>query len=119
MTAFLDAGAPPVYMGFGSMPTHASTDVGEVAIEAVRAQGRRAVAAHGWAEPALSAQLAAVVHHGGAGTPRRRLAAVRFIRSANVLHPLSAGRFPRSVGLFFCRCEPSGDSESPASGEQR
>ncbi|MFJ4582542.1 glycosyltransferase [Streptomyces echinatus] len=86
LTAFLDAGAPPVYVGFGSMPMHASPDVAEVAIEAVRAQGRRAVVGRGWADlsriddqddcfvvgevnqQALFGRVAAVVHHGGAGT---------------------------------------------------
>ncbi|MEV6589616.1 glycosyltransferase [Streptomyces acidicola] len=86
LVAFLDAGTPPVYVGFGSMPMHTSTDVARVAIEAVRAQGRRAVVARGWADlaliddrddcfvvgevnhQALFSRVAAVVHHGGAGT---------------------------------------------------
>ncbi|MER6087418.1 glycosyltransferase [Streptomyces bluensis] len=86
LVAFLDAGTPPVYVGFGSMPMHTSTDVARVAIEAVRAQGRRAVVARGWADlaliddrddcfvvgevnqQALFSRVATVVHHGGAGT---------------------------------------------------
>ncbi|MEX2970003.1 glycosyltransferase [Streptomyces sp. C184] len=86
LLAFLDAGTPPVYVGFGSMPMHTSTDVARVAIEAIRAQGRRAVVARGWADlaliddqddcfvvgevnqHALFARVATVVHHGGAGT---------------------------------------------------
>ncbi|GGS06816.1 MULTISPECIES: glycosyltransferase [Streptomyces] len=86
LMAFLDAGAPPVYVGFGSMPLHAAADMARVAVEAVRAQGRRMVLARGWAElspggdrddcfevgevnqQALFARVAAVVHHGGAGT---------------------------------------------------
>lgn len=86
LVAFLDAGEPPVYVGFGSMPMHGSADVAEVAVEAVRAQGRRAVMARGWADlallegrddcfvvgeanhQALFRRVAAVVHHGGAGT---------------------------------------------------
>jgi vancomycin aglycone glucosyltransferase len=84
LEAFLDAGTPPVYVGFGSM--RAPTDVARVAIEAIRAQGRRALVAHGWADLALIddrddcfavgevnqqqlfGRVAAVVHHGGAGT---------------------------------------------------
>jgi vancomycin aglycone glucosyltransferase len=84
LEAFLDAGAPPVYVGFGSM--RAPTDVARVAIEAIRAQGRRALVARGWADLALIddqddcfavgevnqqqlfRRVAAVVHHGGAGT---------------------------------------------------
>ena len=86
LVAFLDAGTPPVYVGFGSMPMHASTDVAQVAIEAIRARGRRAVVLRGWADlaliddrddcfavgevnhQALFGRVAAVVHHGGAGT---------------------------------------------------
>ncbi|MFD4138362.1 glycosyltransferase [Streptomyces sp. NPDC058572] len=86
LVAFLDAGTPPVYVGFGSMPMHTSTDVAQVAVEAIRAQGRRAVVAGGWADlaligerddcfavgevnqQALFGRVAAVVHHGGAGT---------------------------------------------------
>ncbi|MFC5215964.1 glycosyltransferase [Streptomyces coerulescens] len=86
LSAFLDAGEPPVFVGFGSMPMHASADVARVAVEAVRAQGRRVVMARGWADlallddrddcfvvgeinhQALFRRVAAVVHHGGAGT---------------------------------------------------
>ncbi|MCW2888271.1 MAG: glycosyl transferase, partial [Streptosporangiaceae bacterium] len=86
LAAFLDAGTPPVYVGFGSMPMRASKDVARVAIEAIRAQGRRAIVGRGWADlaliddrddcfavgevnqQALFGRVAAVVHHGGAGT---------------------------------------------------
>ena len=86
LLAFLDAGTPPVYVGFGSMPMRASRDIARVAIEACRAQGRRALVSHGWADlaliddrddcfavgevnhQALFGRVAAVVHHGGAGT---------------------------------------------------
>ena len=84
LEAFLDAGTPPVYVGFGSM--RAPEDIARVAIDAIRAQGRRAVVARGWADlapiddrddcfavgevnqQALFGRVAAVVHHGGAGT---------------------------------------------------
>ncbi len=84
--AFLAAGAPPVYVGFGSIATHLSPDLAAVAIEAVRRQGRRVLLARGWAglaptddrddclvvgeinHQALFRRVAAVVHHGGAGT---------------------------------------------------
>ncbi|MEU5209111.1 glycosyltransferase [Streptomyces sp. NPDC020742] len=86
LEAFLDAGAPPVYVGFGSMAAHAPKDIARVAIEASRAHGRRVVLARGWADlapvddagdcfvvgevnqQALFRRVAAVVHHGGAGT---------------------------------------------------
>jgi vancomycin aglycone glucosyltransferase len=84
--AFLDAGTPPVYIGFGSIPMRGSQEIAQEAIEAIRAQGRRALVARGWAELAVSdnrddafavgevnqqalfGRVAAVVHHGGAGT---------------------------------------------------
>jgi vancomycin aglycone glucosyltransferase len=86
LTAFLDAGEPPVYAGFGSIAMHSSPDAARVAIEAIRGHGRRIVLARGWAElariddradcfvvgevnqQALFRRVAAVVHHGGAGT---------------------------------------------------
>lgn len=48
--AFLNAGTPPVYVGFGSMTMRTTTDTAQVAITA--AQGRRAVVSRGWAGPA-------------------------------------------------------------------
>ncbi|MEW2049013.1 glycosyltransferase [Streptomyces sp. NPDC005476] len=86
LEAFLAAGAPPVYVGFGSMAAHVPKDIARVAIEASRAQGRRVLLARGWAglapvdeaddcfvvgevnQQALFGRVAAVVHHGGAGT---------------------------------------------------
>jgi vancomycin aglycone glucosyltransferase len=82
--AFLDAGDPPVYFGFGSM--RAPEGLGDVMVEAARALGRRAILCRGWADlsavaggpdcltvdeinqQALFTRVAAVVHHGGAGT---------------------------------------------------
>ena len=86
LLTFLGAGPPPVYVGFGSMPVVDSHNTARVAIEAIRAQGRRALLAHGWADltliddrddcfavgevnqQTLFGRVAAVVHHGGAGT---------------------------------------------------
>jgi UDP:flavonoid glycosyltransferase YjiC (YdhE family) len=81
---FLAAGSPPVYVGFGSL--RAPVDAARVAVEAVRAQGRRMILSRGWADLALIddqgdclavgevnhqvlfGRVAAVVHHGGVGT---------------------------------------------------
>lgn len=86
LEAFLAAGPPPVYAGFGSMSMPTAQAAGPVAIAAIRAQGRRVLLARGWAELALAEadddcflvgdvnqqalfpKVAAVVHHGGAGT---------------------------------------------------
>jgi UDP:flavonoid glycosyltransferase YjiC (YdhE family) len=84
LEAFLDGGAPPVYVGFGSGP--APADAARVAIEAIRAHGHRTVLSRGWAglyrvderddcfvvgevnHQALFPRTAAVVHAGSAGT---------------------------------------------------
>jgi vancomycin aglycone glucosyltransferase len=84
LEAFLDAGDPPVYFGFGSI--HAPEDLNRVMIQSARALGRRAILLRGWTdlglvdnEPdciaigevnhqALFRRVAAIVHHGGAGT---------------------------------------------------
>ena len=86
LEAFLDAGEPPVYVGFGSMAMRTSKELGRVAIEATRAHRRRLILGRGWAglaptddgddclvvgevnQQALFRRVAAVVHHGGAGT---------------------------------------------------
>ncbi|MFE9725759.1 glycosyltransferase [Streptomyces sp. NPDC005794] len=84
LTTFLEAGTPPVYVGFGSL--RPSKDIVRMAVEAIRAQGRRVLVSTGWADPdlvdggddclatgevnhqRLFGRVAAVVHHGGAGT---------------------------------------------------
>ena len=84
LETFLNSGEPPVYFGFGS--TRAPQDLSQVMIKSARALGRRAIVSRGWAdlslvdnEPdcldigevnlqALFKRVAAVVHHGGAGT---------------------------------------------------
>lgn len=84
--AFLSAGAPPVYVGFGSMSDpHPEVTTARL-ISAVRAAGFRALISRGWAgltcagagddvhfaesEPhsRLFGRCAAIVHHGGSGT---------------------------------------------------
>jgi vancomycin aglycone glucosyltransferase len=84
LEAFLDAGEPPVYFGFGSI--RAPQGLSQVMIDSARALGRRAIVSRGWADlslvdgapdclaigevnqQALFKRAAAVVHHGGAGT---------------------------------------------------
>lgn len=83
LQAFLDAGTPPIYFGFGSI--RAPQELGAVMIQSARALGRRAIVSRGWADlslvdaedclaigevnhQALFERVAAVVHHGGAGT---------------------------------------------------
>jgi vancomycin aglycone glucosyltransferase len=112
LMAFLEAGTPPVYAGFGSMPMRAATDAARVAIEAIRAQNRRAIISHGWADlgltddrddcfavgevnhQALFPRVAAVVHHGGAGTTTTatRSGAPQVVVPQGVDQPYWAGR---------------------------
>ena len=83
---FLANGEPPVYLGFGSM--RASDQTAHVLIEAARSLGLRSILSQGWAgltpgdtegaddclsigdvsHAKLFPRLAAIVHHGGAGT---------------------------------------------------
>jgi sterol 3beta-glucosyltransferase len=88
LSDFLSAGDPPVYVGFGSIgdPAQAARTTALV-IEALQRAGKRGVLATGWNAMTALAQLpddifmlesaphawlfprmAAVVHHGGAGT---------------------------------------------------
>jgi len=46
LKAFLDAGEPPVYFGFGSI--HALEDISRVMIQTARELGRRAIILRGW-----------------------------------------------------------------------
>jgi vancomycin aglycone glucosyltransferase len=84
LEGFLESGKPPIYFGFGS--TRAPQDAGQVMLQAARALGRRAIVSRGWFDAslvdneadclsigeanvhALFSRVAAVVHHGGAGT---------------------------------------------------
>ncbi|MDT7802700.1 MAG: vancomycin aglycone glucosyltransferase [Actinomycetota bacterium] len=84
LVAFLAAGPPPVYVGFGSISP--APDIARWAVEVGRAQGYRVLVSRGWADldlidgqddcfaigdvnhQRLFRELAAVIHHGGAGT---------------------------------------------------
>ena len=89
---FLAEGSPPVYVGFGSMPTEDSAALTRVVLDALAASGRRGLLASGWGGLTAAAQAServhvldaaphdwlfprcsAVVHHGGAGTTHEGL----------------------------------------------
>ncbi|GLK66649.1 glycosyltransferase [Hansschlegelia plantiphila] len=94
LEAFLSDGAPPVYIGFGSMPWNPRRNR-DLIVEAVRLWGGRAVIGRGWGgvetadlprgffavgdtpHDLMFPKVAAVVHHGGAGTTATGLAAGR------------------------------------------
>jgi sterol 3beta-glucosyltransferase len=95
LQAFLDAGPPPVYVGFGSMVGRDPAGLARTVVEALQLAGLRGVMARGWgglqpdvAPPhvhlideaphdRLLPLMAAVVHHGGAGTTAAGLHAGR------------------------------------------
>lgn len=105
LAAFLAAGPPPVFLGFGSMPDADPTGLVAALVGGARRAGQRMVlqtgwsglrhdgegvltiddVPHGWLFPRVSA----VVHHGGAGTTA---AALRAGKPAVVV-PLFADQF--------------------------
>ncbi|KAJ7182660.1 putative sterol glucosyltransferase [Mycena crocata] len=85
LDAFLRAGPPPVYIGFGSIIIDDPQGMSAILIEAVQATGVRAIISRGWSKldgPPLPnifflgdcphewlfQHVQAVIHHGGAGT---------------------------------------------------
>ncbi len=95
LRAFLDAGDPPVYVGFGSMAARDPERTTRIVLEAVSRAGVRAILATGWGGLTVSdlpdsvhlldaaphdwlfPRVSAVVHHGGAGTTAAGLRAGR------------------------------------------
>ena len=93
LTAFLEAGEPPVYIGFGSMSVRDPEAHFQLILDALEQAGMRGIIASGWAglsQPDLPdsvyqagyiphdwlfPRMAAVVHHGGAGTTANGLRA--------------------------------------------
>lgn len=86
LQAFLDAGEPPVYIGFGSIVVDNPESFTKLILEAVSKAGVRALVSKGWSNVGgtdvpdnvyllgnvphdwLFKHVSAVVHHGGAGT---------------------------------------------------
>lgn len=86
LLTFLDAGEPPVYIGFGSMTNRDPQSRTDIVLEALERTGQRGMLMSGWggmtaddlpdsvflldAAPHswLFPRMKAVVHHGGAGT---------------------------------------------------
>jgi sterol 3beta-glucosyltransferase len=83
---FLEGGAPPVYIGFGSMGSRKPVETADLILESLARTGQRAILQSGWgglmktklpetvfmvdsiSHSWLFPRVAAVVHHGGAGT---------------------------------------------------
>lgn len=93
LVEFLQAGPPPVYIGFGSMTSGKPREAAEMVLQALRRTGQRGVLYAGWGglqqadlpetvfmtgsvpHSWLFPQMAALVHHGGAGATAAGLAA--------------------------------------------
>jgi len=86
LDAFLNRGAPPLYAGFGSMPVQDQVELVPLITSAARSAGQRVVINRFWDRTSrclesddvffisryphlkLFPRMAAVIHHGGAGT---------------------------------------------------
>ena len=86
LISFLEAGTPPVYIGFGSMANRAPQKMAQLVQDALELSGQRGILAAGWGgldnaslpdniialgsipHAWLFPRMAAVVHHGGAGS---------------------------------------------------
>ena len=86
LTTFLQAGSPPVYVGFGSMSSRKPEETADLVLQALAQTQQRAIILSGWSGlhktdlpdsvlmldsvpfSWLFPRVAAVVHHGGAGT---------------------------------------------------
>jgi UDP:flavonoid glycosyltransferase YjiC (YdhE family) len=86
LTNFIESGSPPVYIGFGSMSNRKPEEMADLVVRALTQIDQRAVLLSGWGGLSktdlpdsifmldsiphawLFPRVAAVVHHGGAGT---------------------------------------------------
>lgn len=93
LQTFLDAGDPPVYVGFGSMSGKHPEQLASIVLDALAKSGQRGILLTGWGglrtdwipdnvfvfdsapHSWLFPRMAAVVHHGGAGTTAEGLRA--------------------------------------------
>jgi UDP:flavonoid glycosyltransferase YjiC (YdhE family) len=93
LEAFLEGGDPPVYIGFGSMGGRHPEQLARIVLEALAKSGQRGLLLTGWGgmraipvpesvflvdsapHDRVFPQMAAVVHHGGAGTTAEGLRA--------------------------------------------
>ncbi|OXM47316.1 glycosyltransferase [Amycolatopsis alba] len=133
LEAFLAAGPPPVYLGFGSL--RAPADAAKVAIEAIRAHGHRVILSRGWADlvlpddrddcfatgevnqQVLFGRVAAVIHHGGAGTTHvaARAGAPQILVPQIADQPYYAGRVAElGIGVAHDGPTPTFDTLSAA-----
>jgi UDP:flavonoid glycosyltransferase YjiC (YdhE family) len=112
LLAFLEAGPPPVYIGYGSMAGRSPERIGALALEALRLTDQRGLLLTGWGGLKVSdlpdsvfvvesaphdwlfPRMAAVVHHGGSGTTAAGLRA----GAPSILVPFGGDQY-----LWGCR----------------
>lgn len=93
LSQFLEAGPPPIYIGFGSMVDAEAKKTTDIVMEALKLTGQRAILHGGWSDLGshslpetvykvsdvphswLFPRMAAIIHHGGAGTTAAALRA--------------------------------------------
>jgi sterol 3beta-glucosyltransferase len=86
LSAFIEAGSPPVFIGFGSMPIKEPRRTTNIILEALKQSGQRGILHAGWGGLGnqllpdyvfkidyapyswLFPRMALVIHHGGSGT---------------------------------------------------
>lgn len=118
LEAFLGRGQPPVYVGFGSMAGRNPGHFAGIVLEALTRTGQRGVLATGWGGMSLLRvpqdvfvldaaphgwlfpRMAAVVHHGGAGTTAEGLRAGRpTVIAPFIVDQLFWGKRVRALGV--------------------
>jgi UDP:flavonoid glycosyltransferase YjiC (YdhE family) len=121
--AFLDRGAPPACVGFGSMKSSDPRRLGAAIGAALAAVGLRAIVQSGWSRLDLSGidgdrvlvtsdvphawllpRAAVAIHHGGAGTTAAALAAG--LPSVIVPHAFDQRFWGRRIAALGCGPEP-------------
>jgi vancomycin aglycone glucosyltransferase len=111
---FLAAGAPPVFIGFGSNPIHKPEGYSRMLAEVARATGQRLIVSKGWGAIGSSGdtanclfvdevpyellfpRVAMVVHHGGTGT----MAAAAKAGLPQAVFPFMADQFQNQQELI-------------------
>jgi UDP:flavonoid glycosyltransferase YjiC (YdhE family) len=86
LQAFIEAGSPPIFIGFGSMPIKKPQQTTDIILEALKQSGQRGILHMGWGGLGnqelpdyvfkmdyapygwLFPRMAMVIHHGGSGT---------------------------------------------------
>ncbi len=132
LQAFLERGAPPVCVGFGSMKSSDPQKMGAAIGEALAASGLRAIVQPGWSGLELTGidadrvlvtgdlphawllpRVAAVMHHGGAGTTGTALTAG--VPSVIVPHAFDQHFWGRRIAAL--RCGPAPIDHRDLSGD--